>query len=389
VKVLLLQDQVYLPSLGGGNKSNRLLLEELASLDHECLAFCPAFTSRAGPTTHADLVFEMKNRGVEIRSSGNSCYRYACNRVSVEALVSLANDAVRTHIRHLIDRFDPDWILVSDDKNRVLLECAIDASPSKTIQIVQTVVHLPFGPLSNRKSNRQATLMGQARKIIVISDFVGKYLKQYGKLDPVIAHLPVYGAGPFPNLGNFTHGYLTMINPCIEKGLDIFLELASRFPQFQFAAVPTWGADDYVISLLNARSNIRVIPPADSVDPIFEQTRVLLVPSVWHETFGYIVVEAMLRGIPVLASNIGGLPEAKLGVDYLLPVIPAVRQNGRFVCPMQDVGPWVHALSELLSDDDVYTRCSTESRAAAQDFLSKTRASSFAKMLLSMENEIR
>jgi glycosyltransferase involved in cell wall biosynthesis len=43
-------------------------------------------------------------------------------------------------------------------------------------------------------------------------------------------------------------------------------------------------------------------------------------PSLWQEAFSITVVEAMLRGIPVLASNIGGLPEAKLGTDFLLPV---------------------------------------------------------------------
>ena len=47
-------------------------------------------------------------------------------------------------------------------------------------------------------------------------------------------------------------------------------------------------------------------------------TRILLVPSLWGEAFGLVVVEAMLRGIPVLASNVGGLVEAKLGVDYIL-----------------------------------------------------------------------
>ena len=389
MKVLLLQDQVYLPSLGGGNKSNRLLLEELASMGHECMAFCPAFTTRAGPATHAEFVLEMAGRGIDIRTERNGSYVYTYNSVTVESLVSGSDVAVRKHIRHMMDRFDPDWILVSDDKHRVLLECAVNASRSKTIQILQTIVHLPFGPLSNRRSSRQARLMGQARRITVISNFIGQYLKQYGNLDSVIAYLPVYGTGPFSNLGNFSHGYLTMINPCIEKGLDIFLELASRFPRFQFAAVPTWGADDNVISSLTSCPNVRMIPPADSVDSIFEQTRILLVPSVWYETFGYIVVEAMLRGIPVLASNIGGLPEAKLGIDYLLPVIPAVRQRGRFVCPTQDVGPWVHALSELLSDDEVYTRCSMESRAAARDFLSKTRADGFANMLSSMEVETR
>ena len=70
-------------------------------------------------------------------------------------------------------------------------------------------------------------------------------------------------------------------------------------------------------------------------------------PSLWVEGFGMAVVDAMLRGIPVLASNYGGLAEAKLGTDYLLPVHPIQRFEDYLdenmlpvpVVPEQDVGP--------------------------------------------------
>ena len=43
-------------------------------------------------------------------------------------------------------------------------------------------------------------------------------------------------------------------------------------------------------------------------------------PSLWYEGFGLIVMESMLRGIPVVASDSGGLQEAKLGTGYVIPV---------------------------------------------------------------------
>ena len=39
-------------------------------------------------------------------------------------------------------------------------------------------------------------------------------------------------------------GSVTMINPCGYKGLPLFVELASAFPETPFLAVPTWGTTD-------------------------------------------------------------------------------------------------------------------------------------------------
>lgn len=44
-------------------------------------------------------------------------------------------------------------------------------------------------------------------------------------------------------------------------------------------------------------------------EKIFDEYDVLIVPSLWHEPFGRVVIEAYQHGKPVIASNRGGLPE--------------------------------------------------------------------------------
>jgi len=123
--------------------------------------------------------------------------------------------------------------------------------------------------------------------------------------------------------------------------------------------------------------NVTVLEPSENIDKIFQQTRILLVPSLWGEAFGLVVVEAMLRGIPVLASNVGGLIEAKLGVDYTLPVRAIETYEKRRdengipipVIPEQNVDAWDTAFRNLLGDEAEFDRLSVDSRKAATDYV--------------------
>jgi glycosyltransferase involved in cell wall biosynthesis len=275
----------------------------------------------------------------------------------------------------------PDWILVTDDKRRCMLEAAMEAAPSRVILLLQTIIQLPFGPLAVDKNPEYTQLVKAAPAIIVVSNFIKRYIHDHGGLEAHLLPMPVYGAGPFPDLSGFDRGFVTMINPCELKGVSIFIGLAREFPDIEFAAVPTWGADQDLIDRLQSLPNVRILKPTDNIEDILRQTRILLVPSLWPETFGLVVPEAMLRGIPVLASDVGGLPEAKLGVDYVLPVRPGEFRKEGFVAPPQDLSPWSQALGKLLSDEGAYERCSQQSRQAAHAFVATASVARFETLL--------
>jgi surfactin synthase thioesterase subunit len=262
-------------------------------------------------------------------------------------------------------------------------------SPARVVFLVRTTLAVPFGPDCAFPSESKAAILRQVDAVAAVSQYVADYVRRWSGIPAVHVPISLPDPGPYPALGRFKNEYVTMVNPCAVKGISILLGLADALPEVRFAAVPTWGTNAADRAALTARANITLLPPADHIDRLLEMTRVLLVPSLWAEARSRIVVEAMLRGVPVLAANVGGIPEAMMGMDYLLPVRPIPRYDTRLdermvplaEVPAQDIGPWREALSRLVTDRAAYDRLSRTSRAAALDYAASVSVAPFEKLL--------
>ena len=100
--------------------------------------------------------------------------------------------------------------------------------------------------------------------------------------------------------------------------------------------------------------------------------KILLVPSLWYEAWGIVTIEAHLRGIPVISSDAGALPEAMLGLDYILPVNPIKGdrdEGGAYIVPEQNLAPWVKVVDRLMSDKAEYDKLSDKVRSTTEKWL--------------------
>jgi glycosyltransferase involved in cell wall biosynthesis len=85
-----------------------------------------------------------------------------------------------------------------------------------------------------------------------------------------------------------------------------------------------------------------------------------------------VVVEAHLRGIPVVSSDAGALPESMLGLDYIIPVTHVSGERdglGVYTIPQQDIRPWVKVVTKLMEDRSEYERVSMNVRNVTKKWL--------------------
>lgn len=390
MKVLLAHNSTYFPSLGGGDKSNRLLMEALVERGHSVRVVTRV--EQFGQEGHDAMLAALRSRGVDPDGSDGTGIRYELGGVVVRVL-SLSPH-LRGFFQAQIDEFQPDIIITStDDPGQLLFDIAVKAPNARVVYLVRATIAVPFGPDSSMVSASKTEVLKRADATVGVSHYVAGYVREWSGIDAI--HVPISlleDTHNFPLLGRFENPYVAMVNPCAVKGISIFLDLADRMPGVQFAAIPTWGTQAEELAAMRQRPNITLLSQMDNIDGLLRQTKVMLVPSVWAEARSRIVLEAMSRGIPVVASDVGGLHEAKLGVPYLIRVNPIVKYKPSVDAsmvpvaevPPQDIAPWQKVMERLTSDQPHWEELAASSRKAALEYAANLNVLPFESVLESL-----
>lgn len=125
------------------------------------------------------------------------------------------------------------------------------------------------------------------------------------KIDVIPNMVPLSNCDEPIKVGDFV-GYVGRMSA--EKGIDLFLEVAKRCPDIPFKIA---GNPQKYVSPDRVPDNVEILGHLDksTLAEFYRNCRFIIMPSHCYEGFPSVVIEAMSYAKPVIASNIGGIPE--------------------------------------------------------------------------------
>jgi glycogen synthase len=160
----------------------------------------------------------------------------------------------------------------------------------------------------------------------------------------------------FPGLGRPRIGYVGRLAP--QKRADRLVEAFRRMREPASLVVVGDGPDREEVQTLAAglpRTHVTGFVEHTAVPAVLAALDVLVLPSAYEE-MGSVLTEALASGLPVVASDVGGIPEVVRHGETGLLVPPG------------DVDALAAALDRLAADPGLRARLSAGARARAADY---------------------
>lgn len=222
----------------------------------------------------------------------------------------------------------------------------VGSDPSYS-EIVAFSIESSDGITAVSESLRRSTVqeLGVARPIEVIPNFLDCEQWRRVEAGSLRARYAPAGGHLLMHMSNFRPvkriDTVVRVFAAVRRAMPATLLMVGEGPELEGARA--------LAAELGVGTGVAFLGPQDNIVPLLSAADVLLLPSA-QESFGLAALEAMACGTPVVASDVGGLPE--------------VIEHGRsgFLHPPEDVEGMAASVGRLLSEPALHARIAADSR---------------------------
>lgn len=347
-----------------GEDSNSIdNLKQIYNLNHETIFLSLCSVSTFEITLKLLNKFNQRYTNVQIFEKKISCM---ISFLKVDFIFVEPDEFIETVIEKYINDFSPDIVFTNFMDLRV-----INILQNLNLKYVAFVSDNTFPSSESNLNNDQKEVISKIKHLSTQSDFSRKKLLRTWKKDSFLL-FPAIDPEVYRVKKNSLE-FITLINPVFVKGVDLFVKLAEKIPEYIFVGVGGWTEEDAYLfkQMCKNYKNLKYISETDDMKNVYSRTRILLVPSLWEEAFGRVCMEAMLSGIPVITSKNGGLPETLNLAEFNLDT--------------QEPDEWIKLIKKL-GNKEYYNEISDIMAELSDQYLTKqkNRFLEFEKFLSSL-----
>lgn len=355
INVLSVSHTCYLDTCNGASLATRALMECLGRRGFGVEVVSGTLLEPGGDV---DFIPWMEEQGWDLSAGrgpeGRVTYRTRARGVPVTLLECPAtrphapDEAERAafmqHFQEIMDRFRPD-VVVTSGGDTLSVEARRRARTGGALAV--------FTPHTLRHSS--AAVFADADAVAVPSRFSASYYRKTLGLECTV----------LPSLVDFERVraddraglHVTFVDPSYANGVYAFARIADELgrtrPDIPLLVVEGRGTERTLADCgldLRRHGNVHIMTHTGDHRHFWKCTRLCVMPSLCWEGQGLVAVEAMLNGIPVLASDRGALPEVLGDAGTVLPLPGRLTPSTRELPTAAEVGPWVRAVTGLWDD---------------------------------------
>lgn len=228
------------------------------------------------------------------------------------------------------------------------------------------LVHLPLGDetgldpeVAARLTARERAALHLAAAVVATSEGAARRLIARHDLPADRVHVAAPGVDPAPLAAASPDGERLLCVAAVvpRKGQDVLVAALDRCADLAWSCVCVGALDRapaYAAALRGGRVEFAGTRGGAALDASYAAADLLVLPSR-AETYGMVVTEALARGLPVLGTEVDGVPEA-------LGRAPDGTRPGALVAP-DDPAALAAALRAWLTDAELRDRWRTSARA--------------------------